>query len=124
MPDPYIFQMNNLPNYCGILRLTNTIFVLPNKPNTKRKLLQDNIKYRKDLYLYRNINRGLTKYQIRDLNKLKRNKISISNQEEIVEQYYSKKLNREIIKYSNGNIITRLPKLSKNAKNKESTNEM
>src|ERR1043165_699817 len=90
------------------LRLTDTKYTIPNKPNRDLKILQKNIKYRKDLYLYLNINRGLTKYQIQELDKIKKKTYKIQNQQNIKERYYSKEINREIIRYNNGDIITRL----------------
>ena len=46
------------------LRLTDNLYTLPNKRNFITQPLQENIKYRKDLYLYLNISRNLTKSQL------------------------------------------------------------
>ena len=81
------------------LRLTDNLYTLPNKRNFSIQLLQENIKYHKDLYLYLNINHGLTKSQLQDLKKNK-SKIYQTFEEDFVEEkFYLKELNHIIIKY-------------------------
>src|SRR5581483_1944910 len=91
------------------LRLTDNLYTLPNKRNFITQPLQENIKYRKDLYLYLNINRDLTKSQLQDLKKTKSKTHQTFEEDFIEEKFYSKELNRIIIKYQNGDIITKLP---------------
>ena len=103
------------------LRLTDNLYTLPNKRNFTTQHLQENIKYRKDLYLYLNINRDLTKSQLQDLRKTKSKTHQTFEEDFIEEKFYSKELNRIIIKYQNGDIITKLP--NKNAKNTKQSSQ-
>ena len=107
-----------MANRYNTFKISENTYTFVYKRNIIKPLLQDSIKYRKDLYLYKRINRGLTDKQIRDLDQIRSQRTKIIKGYDIKEQYYSKEINRIVTKYCNGNIITQLPKL-KNGKIKK-----